>query len=155
MRTAWEDGRIEGVTMLKGKITISRPSGSGANYIQIEIKDYASGISFLQARIGYADFAQTLTGLGYMPCKFELTADNVGLVAERKKEAVLMKNSNVTNRLAEARYEIGQYEVDGWRGRVKDALNSYNIIKRYEHYTSYSVSFIRYVEADSETDNPD
>ena len=55
---------------MKGAITISRPScGDGSKYISIRIKDKCSRISFVDIRIGYAEFTEALTGMSEMECE--------------------------------------------------------------------------------------
>jgi len=72
---------------LKGKITISRPCyGDGTKLILISVHDELSGISFLEVEIGYSNFAEALTGIGYVDCELVTrNLGNVGKRVERKK----------------------------------------------------------------------
>lgn len=70
---------------LEGSITISRPSSDGRKYIQIEIKDEGSRIKFVTVKVKLSDFAEALTGLSYMPCRFNTRGlDIIGKVKEAK-----------------------------------------------------------------------
>ena len=142
---------------MKGNITLSRPTGTGVDYIEIEIEDNSSGIRFLSARIGYADFAKMLTGLGFIPCEFELRGlDNIGKTVERKTENVyiplrthpLVMSDPARRERAEA--AIAKYEIDGWTGRVSNALNHHRRISGDVEGEWYKVAFFRFVEAGDE-----
>jgi hypothetical protein len=67
--------------MLKGKITISRPTyGGGKKAILIEVTDSLSRQRFVSVEMGYSDFAEAITGMGEVPVSFELrNPERVGL----------------------------------------------------------------------------
>jgi len=54
---------------MKAKITISRPSfGDGKEAICIRVTDSNSRVRILEVEVGYAEFAQIITGLGEVEC---------------------------------------------------------------------------------------
>jgi len=144
--------------MLKGNITISRPSGTDAHgnaikYIQIGFEDESSGTRFLRATLSYEDFALALTGHSFTPCEFRLTADKVGLIRQHKREPVFMADGEWATRDERAAEAVKVLEVDGWTGRAQNALNHHRLVKREGRGAWYSVLFDRYVEPD-EAPNP-
>ena len=132
--------------MLKGNITISAPRGGGTEYIQIEFEDKSSLTRFLWVTMSYKDFARALTGRGDIPCEFSLTADKVGLVHQYRKELVFVSGGEFATRKERAAEAVKALEIDGWMGRVNDALNQHRVRKREKQGAWYSVSFVRYVE---------
>lgn len=121
---------------MKGNITISRPRP--ADYIQIEFGDELSGRRFLRAKVKLADFAEALTGLGYVDCEFELTPDEVGKVRETKTERIQADGYSLTDEQKIA--ILAPYEVDGWRAQRSDLGNHHKGSQGV-----YSVAFVRFV----------
>lgn len=139
---------------MKGNITLTRPYGDDADYIEIQIEDSSSGIHFLSARIGYADFAKLLTGQGYMPCEFELRGiENVGKVTEIKTESVYVPRGDYTSRQQRAETAVAEFEENGWTGRVSNAMNQHNRISGNAEGEWYTVSYYRFVELELDTDD--
>lgn len=70
----------------KATLTISRPSyGDGCKAISIQVMDVDARVRFLELEIGYAEFAQVLTGLSEIECMMEVKdLQNVGKQIERK-----------------------------------------------------------------------
>ena len=119
---------------LKGKITITRQEG-------------LSGCEFVAARLSLADFSAAITGMGGMPCEFELRAKYVGLRAEHKLVPVFVPNfDQLKDRDKVCRKAIQAYEVDGWSGRDADAKNNHRRASSDAKGTTYSVAFFRYVD---------
>ena len=73
----------------KGKLTISRPSYSdGSQKIAISVEDKDAVIGFLSLEISYEDFAAAITGMGMMPCEFEVRGlESVG----KKREDIKLE----------------------------------------------------------------
>ena len=73
--------------MIKGKITISRPSCSdGKEVIVIKVKDENAVMEFLSIELSYENFTKAITGQGYIDCEFEVgNLDKVGKIRKTKK----------------------------------------------------------------------
>ena len=132
--------------MLKGKISINRPSYSDIDHpevITIELTDATSGCRFLEVEIGVAEFAKALTGLSYTDCEFELNAKNVGKVHEHQVVIVPVDSSYVPHGMREkiAARILKPFEVDGWKGQVDDLFNHHRYTPKGQR-----VTFHRYVE---------
>lgn len=125
---------------LKGHITISRPRGLDGDHISIQLQDSLSGITFCQARLSLAEFAQCLTGLGYTDCEFDFYPSNVGKVLENKTELVALGTKYTVDEKVAA---IAKFEVDGWVGRQEDVGNWH---KRSKKDDGWHVGFRRFVE---------
>lgn len=67
----------------EGRITISRPRGSGADYISIRITDDSSGCQLIEANISLAEFTEALTGLAEVHCQHDATSASMTLLAAR------------------------------------------------------------------------
>lgn len=133
-----------------GSLTISRPRGADADYIELSITDEKSGTQFLSARIGLSDFAEALMGLGYVPCKFDLRADRVGLRYEHKEEFVPFTDNGYYAHGSKEREEIAAaalapFEIDGWKGRADDFFNHHR-----RGSGGVRVTFTRYVAEEGE-----
>ena len=108
-----------------GKITISRPhDGTYDNQqMRIELIDAGNSICLGEVRMHLGDFAEALLGLGHVDCEFDLDTSRVGLIAERKTIDVYVPDGPFSERQERARQAVAAYEVDGWQGRISDALN--------------------------------
>ena len=134
---------------MKGRITLTRPYGDGADYIEIQIEDSSSGILFLSAQIGYADFAKLLTGLGYMPCEFQLRGiENVGKTTERKTLDVYVPLGDHASRQQRAEAAVAEFEKNGWTGRISNAMNQHKRVSGDDEGAWYKVTFLRYIDED-------
>jgi len=99
---------------INGKITISRPSGSGCDYIAIGIYDDDANIRFCEARIKYAYFAQLVTGLAHVDCDLEVIGlQNVGKKREWKKLEFPFDGAPFYAK-DEARKEMVKHVPEGW-----------------------------------------
>lgn len=133
---------------LQGKLTISRPSnGSGRRYITIRIHDELSGTEVIDLEIGLEEFAEAVTGMGYVPCEFELQAEFAGKKREIKRVLVECGESWLEAKRTPARQaeyvaqKFAPYEVDGWIGSQYDYFNFHN-----KNGDFMNVSFTRYVD---------
>lgn len=136
-------------TILKGKINISAPYGSGTNYIQIEIEDGSSHTRFLCATMSYRDFTAAVVGRAGQPCEFELATDQVGLIHQHKSEQVFIPEGEFATRKQRAAAAVKALSIDGWVGRSEDALNQHRLVKYEDQGAWYSVTFVRYVKPSS------
>lgn len=134
-------------TMLKGRISISAPCGSGTDYIQIEIEDESSHTRFLCATMSYRDFTATIVGRAGQPCEFELATDQVGLIHQHKSEQVFIPDGEFATRKERAAAAVKVLEIDGWAGRGEDALNQHRLVKYEDQGAWYSVTFVRYIKS--------
>jgi hypothetical protein len=132
---------------LQGTITISRPQGRDVSWIEITLHDELSGVEFATVYIDPANFAEALTGLGHVPCKFDLRPSLVGKKAEHKEEIVPFEGGGyvkpgLPRENAAAPY-LAPFEIDGWKGRVDDLFN------HHRHTPNgYRVTFVRYVDVE-------
>lgn len=121
--------------MLDGRISISRPNrSSGVETINIEITDETSRTRFLEVEIDMADFARALTGLSYVPIKFDLVrSDLVGTLKENKTEVIVVPRSLCYNSDDKIDYVrkmfLEPYEKEGWYAR--DGLESFSNSHNY------------------------
>lgn len=131
---------------MNGKITISRYS---SNYdmerpVRIRIEDGNSGINFIEIALTLEDFANAVTGMGYVECQFEVRGlDKIGKRREVKTEVVKTKSYNVSKE--EKLDLLKPFEVDGWIGSLDDLGNYHN-----RKDDGYSVGFVRWVEDDKD-----
>lgn len=126
----------------KGHITISRPQYSdGRKLITVNLVDRMSGAECASLEIGYAEFAEALTGMGHIECEFEWRPQFVGLVREHKRETVRgISRKDVAVALA-------KHEIDGWKAYEPDATNRHRIVRHNDDGThDAAVLFARYVE---------
>jgi len=117
------------VSSIKGQLCITRPtSSSGEECVSIEFTDTDASVRFATFRIGLADFAKALTGLGYMPGEIEFHGlDRVGMKSENKTERIACEPPyGDKKKLATLKEKIKTLEVDGWSARNGDADNHYN-----------------------------
>lgn len=123
---------------LKGAITISRPQGDVADYVEITLHDESSGTSFVSVRVALVNFTEALFGLSRMECEFDLRPANVGKRHEHKEEVVDHEYGWVQydKREEAARDILKRYEVDGWKGRADDLFNHHRIIARHRAATA-------------------
>lgn len=131
--------------LLPGKLTISRVhSSKTGDCVRVGVTDTASGCQFLELSVNMAEFAQALTGLGYVDCQFEVNTVNVGKVSEHKVVMIDVsahKWVKSFERDAVAAELLKPYEVDGWKGRADDCFNHHNIKNG-----KAAVGFFRYVD---------
>ena len=133
---------------LQGEVTIGCPVGPGADYITIQLEDDQSMCRVTEIRIKYKDFAKALTGLSHVACEFDLYTKNVGKRREVKKERVCVPCVGFARREKAAADAVMALNVDGWIGRLEDAVNQHRFIERTEEGRWYSVSYVRFVDDD-------
>ena len=133
---------------LQGQVSISCPAGPGADYITIQLEDDQSRCRVTEIRIKYGDFARALTGLGNVACEFDLYVGNVGKRREVKEERVCIPRVGFGEREAAAAEAVAVYNVDGWTGRVQDALNQHRRVQSTDDGTWYRVGYVRFVDDD-------
>ena len=102
--------------MLKGKITISRPTyGDGKKSIEISVKDESSRNTFLTVHIGLEEFAEALTGLSYVDCDLEVRALRVvGKTKETKPLKFKMPEGAGGRDSDAAKEACREFVDDGW-----------------------------------------
>ena len=140
---------------LPARISISRPSrGDGKQYIKIEILDDKSHCQAVEVQIGYAEFAQALTGLGHIECQMEFNDSGI-IGKKREHKSMIVKIPSFLSsdkKYAKAlRAVLEVYEEDGWRAYDSSAVNPHNWTKtqeREEGFHNVNVTFTRYVEED-------
>lgn len=132
---------------LRGRITISRVSGSGDDFISIEVTDDASGVTIVDAQMSLEAFGKTVTGCGFTPCELRVgPLEKVGLKHEHKREEIQFNPFQSGPGALKAAAEVCvPFEVDGWKARSTDALNSHNIVKGTKP-TKVRVTFDRWVK---------
>lgn len=116
---------------LKGNITISNvQSTHEGDFIRIEIVDANSGIAFVRTKLTLENFSQALTGKGWTDCELDVHGlDNVGMLAENKTVVVPTQHPYGDEaQLAKAIQAIQVFEVDGWRGNIRDLNNHYRTV---------------------------
>lgn len=124
---------------MRGELSISR---TGNQYIEITVQDDLSRVEFLRVRMGLAEFAKAITGLGNVECEFDWYPKFVGMRHEVKVLSIPVQNFSAAE---EERKEIlAPYEVDGWMARADDLGNHHNMRRVADGYLC-SVTFSRYV----------
>jgi len=144
---------------MKGRISISKVHVSGEDivipgekdYISIEIEDELSSIRFLSLKMSLLNFANAITGQGYLPVDFKLGGlKNVGKKLEVKTLEVHIPKKNPKRAFLsdeDIRQAIKISEVDGWKGRDKDAKNHHN----YLPGDNYKINFHRWISVKNKT----
>jgi hypothetical protein len=137
---------------LKGKITISRPRGSGDQMATIEIIDQLSGCVAVGVEMPLQEFADALMGAGHVECDIEFNDSGVvGKKREVKRETVYIRgNRQSKDRAANVAAAFGKFEVDGWEGRRDDVENFHRRVSGSPppgmDGEFYNVTFIRFVD---------
>ena len=134
---------------LSGKITICKTLGRDDKPINIDINDEISGCRLVNIRMSLEDFADALTGRGWVPVEMEVNLDGpIGMKAENKTEIVpfncFSKDSESEKAISKA---LKPFEVDGWRARREDMTNGH-----WRTDQGQRVVFFRHV--DPETGKP-
>lgn len=130
---------------MNGKITISKTTDNRNNKeIRITIEDSASSISFVEARISLENFAEALTGLGFVDIDFKVRGlENIGKTRERKTVEINLGKTGYDGLRELALSEARKIESDGW---VCDGYFSSQYSFRYKDgNTIFSAGFVRYV----------
>jgi hypothetical protein len=130
---------------MKGNVSIVRRTSNSGEGILIEITDEKSNVRFLQVTMDLVDFAKVITGVGYIPCDFELMGvDKVGMVFEHKKVNIpVSTHKHFTEE--ELDELVGPLEVGGWVAR-RDSVNNHHNWVTQKDKKYVSVSFGRWVE---------
>jgi hypothetical protein len=139
---------------MKGKISISRPSGNGPTRIRIEIDDALSGVQFFRGEMTLTNFALALTARGDCPIDFEYRPGALKLIGfkrEHKTELVPIPIEPDDWRKrdqfkATAKKAIAAFAVDGWEPRYDDVTNSHNRREGGEaNVQLYAIGFTRWI----------
>lgn len=110
---------------LKGKLTISSPSGglSEKDIVRIEILDVDASCYAVLVEMEIEIFARALMGHGHMDCVFEFNdSGNVGTISQNKEETVPVPADSYRNLKAQ-KLALAPFEVDGWKARAGDIDN--------------------------------
>lgn len=133
---------------LAGTLSITRPTTSGDDMIEISLKDNDSRLRPVIISISPHELSMALTNLSERPCVFEFNDSGlIGKVREHKTEKVYCPNEF---RLDDAMVAacLAHHEVDGWQGRRYDMGNHYNR-GQDENGTYQTVVFERWVEKET------
>lgn len=139
------------------KISFSRPSGNGCDYIQMEFEDAVSGTILAQVRIKYAAFATAITGLSGVDCETRvLGMKYFGKKRETKTVFVPDIGGNWwENRSENSKKAVAPFEIDGWMARTGDYGNQHRYTKKKIEgpieaaESGFNVIFFRYVDAET------
>ena len=129
---------------MKGYISIGKFMNSDdPQPIHIELEDELSGINFVNIYMGLKDFANVITGQGYVNCEFKIRGTElVGKLRESKEELItLPPNFSYDKELAQEL--ITPYEIDGWKGEINNLDNYHN---RSKGGKTCRVLFVRWIE---------
>jgi hypothetical protein len=127
------------------------------------IKDKLSGSTICDIEMTAEEFAGQITGASTTNVQARWSnLERIGKRREVKTEIVMVdaRAWDTEDQRAAAKKAIAEFEIDGWTGRVDDALNMHRRVgsgpKAPEDTArdgvigdAYRVSFIRFVEADS------
>ena len=135
-----------------GSIRFSRISSNQEDdYMQLTLEDTTTSRRVLQAKIPMAEFAQCITSSS-ADCLFSVYGDmeKLGWTRETKTESVYIKyiGHNRAEREACELEALGEFEVDGWKGRKDDAGNQHRRLRNQPHDEkgeAYGVLFSRLV----------
>jgi len=127
--------------LLKGKITIGRPSYSnGKEVITIELIDENSHTHFVEMEISYENFTKALMGQAHVDCEFKTRGlDVVGLIKEQKPLIFPVYN-NGSKDFAEKVCQA--HTDDGWTASTY--FRSQNSIRRIEGTDKYEAHGTQY-----------
>lgn len=145
------------MSTLKGRMRMVRTTSNvEEDYISIEVEDELSSIRFLKIKMPLGSMADLMTSRE-AECEFETLAwHNVGKKREVKREKVFVPDVgyDLMERLKAADEAVKKFNVDGWRGNARDAVNQHNQCGRGEEDGVggwfYRVSFTRFVEVEHE-----
>lgn len=151
------------MTVLDTKITISkRESNKGGKYINIAIKDDVSGICFAEVKISLEDFAEALTGLGYVECKTEVRGlHNIGKEKEYERASVFITDEEYACVLADANgsgYDAAKTALGEWLEEnharegwsIDKYLGSQGSIKYVDDGKMLNFGYYRYIDKSKE-----
>src|SRR5690606_15975036 len=100
---------------MKGKLTISNPSGYEKEYMEITIKDSSSNVEFVSLKMSYADFMKALRGQAEVEGDLKVRKlDIVGMEKESKPLVFMVPKEHVFNRKEWAEANYLKYVKDGW-----------------------------------------
>jgi hypothetical protein len=132
--------------MLKGNITIgSVYSNHEEAYVSLRVEDGTSSVEFLEVKLSYEAFAHALTGRGHVPCEIKVRGlELIGRKRLHKTVLVPVPDGNWSTHKKRAERAIKELEVDGWHGRVDDALNNHNLSGKLGDCNLYKVVFVKH-----------
>ena len=102
--------------MFQGAITVSRiTSTTGDGFVEITLEDSNASVNFATVQIGFAEFAQALTGRGSIKCQVRTTGlDNIGKRMEHKQIEFPLPGATWENRQDIAMKVVADNTPDGW-----------------------------------------
>ncbi len=129
-----------------GRLRISLPLSGGEEVgFEISVLCDDSRIEHIEIELTPENLAKALA-TRWVECAYRIRGvDKLGSKQEYKNEMVTVRDSSHENREAVAQEAIRPFEVDGWYGRVEDALNHHNIVRKDDGSTDYRVHFCRWV----------
>jgi hypothetical protein len=137
------------------KMTISRPIRHDRSYISVSLKDVNSGIEFLDVEVELADFANMITGLGFIDVKAQVRGlEHVGKIYESQPAQVTILrevyNEIITGPYEEHKKQLGNFidvnhSLIGWTNDTY--LGSQKSIVHSEDNVTLNFRRFRYVEA--------
>jgi len=131
----------------KGELSIGRVLYNDRDdYIRIALLDSKSSVEFLSVEISLENFAKCITGMANCPVQFGIRAtDKIGKQLEVKHEVIEVPDDHLMRESpGEIEKALAPYEVDGWKGRSRDALNFHNRVSE----NKYKVCFFRWVDSE-------
>lgn len=118
---------------LEGRLTISRPRGGSDDHpvVCIRVEDQVAGVVAVEVKVPLSDFAEALMSLANVSCQFKFNDSGaVGTKREHKYiEVFVPQQYDQKRREALIKKAFAPFEVEGWKGQVKDAHNSHNAIR--------------------------
>ena len=132
----------------QGRLSIYISGNFSNENMVLTIEDGSSRTQFIEVRIKSAKLMAALAGRSDMPCEFQLTADNVGKIAESKTVIVTIPYGRDADR-SEVQRAVEAYQVDGWMARESDVSNHHNLIhgSLVNGYAKVRVIYERFTEA--------
>ena len=101
---------------IKGKITISRvTSNTEGSYVEVRFQDDGASIEFAIAKLTMEQFAQAITGRGYVDCEIEVRGlDLVGKKMEHATIEFPIPKADYKHRKESATKAAAAYIPEGW-----------------------------------------
>ena len=102
--------------VFQGAITVTRiTSNTGDGFVEITLEDSNASVNFATVQIGFAEFAQALTGRGSTKCEIITTGlDNVGKRMEHKQLEFPVPGATWENQQNIAMEVVAENTPAGW-----------------------------------------
>lgn len=124
--------------LIPGKITISKVVGLGDDYMEIRIRDVDASVEFIEVKLSMEDFAQAITGMGAIPCKFEVRGlENVG--KKRETEPLKFPIPGVLEKKEKALELLPSYIPDGWKASMYFHSRNSFTTEGDQHYANTTI----------------